>query len=92
MENTNWRLNNTNALTRFCPRIIECICMPESPVRLNRRAEAIQQFQEAIQRRPDYWEAVYALGEELAFDKKVSKARQQFEKVLKLKPDYAMAT
>jgi len=36
--------------------------------KMNHRAEAIQQFRQAIQLRPDYWEAVYALGEELAFD------------------------
>ena len=44
-----------------------------------------------MQLRRDYWEARYALGEELAFAGQEQAARQAFEEVLRLKPDYVMA-
>jgi tetratricopeptide (TPR) repeat protein len=60
-------------------------------LKLKRRPEAIQQFRAAIARNSEYWEARYALGEELAFDGKILDARHEFEEVIRLKPDYAMA-
>jgi len=53
--------------------------------------EAVQGFVRAIALRPNYWEARYALGEELAFAGKLPEAQAQFEEVIHLKPDYAMA-
>lgn len=41
--------------------------------------------------RPDYWEAHYALGEELAFSGQTPEAQKEFEETLRLKPGYAMA-
>jgi tetratricopeptide (TPR) repeat protein len=54
-------------------------------------AEAIAQFQSAIEIKPDYAEAHYNLG--LAFDRqgKPDEAIQQYEKALEINPDFAAA-
>ncbi len=59
--------------------------------KLNRRTEAIAYLREAVMLKPDYWEAIYGLGEELAFDGQDAEARLRFEQVLRLRPHYAMA-
>src|SRR6185369_5199564 len=59
--------------------------------KLNRRAEAATYFQRAVKLKPDYWEAIYSLGEELAFAGKDTEARPCFQEVLRLKPNYPMA-
>ena len=59
---------------------------------MNRRAEAIANFQKAIQLGPrNYWEAHNALGEELAFNGQTAEARKEFEEVLRINPNMSMA-
>ena len=65
--------------------------MGQALSKLNRRAEAIQNFRGALRLRPGYWQARYSLAEELAFDGQTQEALRQFEQVLRLKPDHAMA-
>jgi Flp pilus assembly protein TadD len=59
--------------------------------RLNRSAESLQSFREAIRLRPDYWEAHYTLGGELGMHDQVSEARSEFETVVRLNPNFAWA-
>ena len=42
---------------------------------LKRRPEAMEKFRRAIQLSPDYWDAHFKLGGELAFDEKAAEAR-----------------
>jgi Flp pilus assembly protein TadD len=65
--------------------------MGRSLSKLNRKADAIQQFRRAVRLQPKDWETLYALGEELAFDGQVEEAALRFQQVLQLKPDYPPA-
>src|SRR5690349_21886772 len=60
--------------------------------KLQKRPEAIALFRQAIERGPkNYWEAHYALGEELAFDGQTKDAAQEFAEVIRIRPGIAMA-
>jgi tetratricopeptide (TPR) repeat protein len=60
--------------------------------KLQKRSDAIAMFRQAIERGPkNYWEAHYALGEELAFDGRTKEAAQEFAEVIRVRPEVAMA-
>jgi tetratricopeptide (TPR) repeat protein len=54
----------------------------------HRSAEAIECFRVLIQQVPDFWQARYLLGMELAGIGRTSEARAQFSEVLRCRPDY----
>jgi tetratricopeptide (TPR) repeat protein len=56
---------------------------------LHRSAEAIECFRTLIQQVPDFWQAHYRLGVELAAAGSRDEARIQFSEVLRCRPDYA---
>ena len=56
-----------------------------------RRSETIQTLQAAVGLKPDFWEARYLLGVELAQDNKIPEAEVQFSEVVRLRPDFALA-
>jgi tetratricopeptide (TPR) repeat protein len=59
--------------------------------KLNRHAEAVQLYRQAIQMEPDLWEAHFALGDELAAASRFSEAGNEYEQVIRLQPAIAMA-
>ena len=59
--------------------------------KLNRHAEAIQLYRQAIQMQPDLWEAHFALGDELAAASDFSGAEVEYSQVIQVKPNIALA-
>ena len=60
--------------------------------KMGKRSDAIATLRQAIERGPkNYWEAHYALGEELAFDGQTKEAAQEFAEVIRIRPAVAMA-
>jgi tetratricopeptide (TPR) repeat protein len=57
--------------------------------KLNRRGESLESLREAIRLAPDYWEAHYRLGEELAQAGDAPGAITEFKAALRSHPDYA---
>src|SRR5258705_348219 len=68
---------------------------PNRPRSTNRcrhhRLEAAKAFQAAVFMNPNFWQARYLLGVELAADEKVEEAAAQFKEVVRLRPDLAKA-
>ena len=58
---------------------------------MKRSPESLESFRRALQLKPDYWEAHYALGGELALHDKILEAKSEFENAIRLQPDYAPA-
>jgi len=56
--------------------------------KLGRRAESLEHLREAIRLKPDYWEAHYRLGDELAAADDLTGATGEFEQVLRLNPGH----
>jgi len=71
------------------PRV--CLYAGEVLWKLNRRPEAFASLREAIRLRPEYWEAHYRLGEDLAQQEDLPGAAAEFEQVLRLNPSYVKA-
>ncbi|PYJ99536.1 MAG: hypothetical protein DME23_09355 [Verrucomicrobia bacterium] len=67
-----------------------CVHTADALGALNRRAEALDRLREAVQLRPDYWEARYFMGVELALQDRIAEAREQFAEVVRLQPNYAL--
>ncbi|HYA79176.1 MAG TPA: tetratricopeptide repeat protein, partial [Candidatus Nitrosopolaris sp.] len=59
--------------------------------KLNRRAEAVQLYRQAIQMQPDLWEAHFALADELAATGQFSEAGDEYAQVIRLRPASALA-
>ena len=59
--------------------------------KLNRPAEAVQLYRQAIQMQPDLWEAHFALADELAATGQFSEAGDEYAKVIQLQPTSALA-
>jgi len=59
--------------------------------KLNRRVESLDELRRAIRLQPDFWEAHYRLGDELASSDDVSGAAAEFYEVLRLNPGYVKA-
>jgi tetratricopeptide (TPR) repeat protein len=68
-----------------------CLYSGEVLWKLDRRVDSIAQLREAVRLRPDYWEAHYRLGEELAQENEVPAAAAEFEQVLRLNPSFVKA-
>jgi tetratricopeptide (TPR) repeat protein len=56
-----------------------------------RQSEAMDEYEQALQIKPDYAEAHYNLGTALLQIGRVPEAIEQFEQALRIKPDYAQA-
>lgn len=56
---------------------------------LHRSAEAIDCFRTLLQQVPEFWQARYLLGVELAAAGSTNEAQMQFSEVLRQRPDYA---
>jgi Tfp pilus assembly protein PilF len=54
-------------------------------------SEAIQQFETAVQIKPDYAEVYYNMGNALLLMNRPVEAQLQFEQALRIKPDLAAA-
>ena len=59
--------------------------------RLGRHAEALAQFQQAVQYHADYYEARFNLANSLAALNRLDEAMAELEKLLEQKPDWAPA-
>ena len=58
---------------------------------MGRGAESLEHLREAIRLKPDYWEAHYRLGDELAAADDLTGAAGEFEQVLRLNAGYIKA-
>jgi len=58
---------------------------------LNRRAEAIQRYRQAVRFDPGDWKAHFELGGLLGQDGKMSEARVESEAAVRLNPDFPVA-
>ena len=73
-------------------RILDSFSIPERVLwKLGRRAESLEHLREAIRLKPDYWEAHYRLGDELAAADDLTGATGEFEQVLRLNPGHIKA-
>jgi superkiller protein 3 len=56
---------------------------------LGLRARAVETFAMVIQHKPEFWQARYLLGVELAAQGKIEEARAQFVEAIRSRPDFA---
>jgi tetratricopeptide (TPR) repeat protein len=66
-------------------------CMGRLLSRLNRHADAVERYRQALQVDTNYWDGRIALGEELAATGNLAEAQTEFESGVKLRPDSARA-
>jgi tetratricopeptide (TPR) repeat protein len=59
--------------------------------RMNRHADALERYRQALQVDTNYWDGRIALGEELVAAGNVPEAQSEFEAAIKLRPDSARA-
>jgi tetratricopeptide (TPR) repeat protein len=59
--------------------------------RLNRHSEAVQRYRQAIQLQPDFWQAHFALADEMAAANKIAEAATAYADVVKLNPTNGLA-
>ena len=70
---------------------IYCAFIGQALSKLNRHAEAIQRYRQALQIQPDFWKAHFALGDELAAVNQIGDAKNEYAEVVRLKPGNAQA-
>ncbi|MGH7968927.1 MAG: tetratricopeptide repeat protein, partial [Limisphaerales bacterium] len=68
-----------------------CLFSAEVLWKLDRRADAFTKLREALDMDPNYWEAHYRLGEDLAIEGRVAEAAAEFQQVVSLPPNYTRA-
>ena len=68
-----------------------CSYVGKALSKLNRHAEAIQYYGQALQRQPDLWETHFALGDELVAANQIAEAGKEYAEVVRLKPANALA-
>ena len=68
-----------------------CAFVGKALSQLNRHAEAVQLYRQAIQMQPDLWEAHFALADELAATGQFSEAGDEYAQVIRLRPASALA-
>jgi len=66
-------------------------CMGKLLSRMNRHADALERYRQALRVDTNYWDGRIALGEELVAAGNVAEAQSEFEAAIKLRPDSARA-
>jgi tetratricopeptide (TPR) repeat protein len=66
-------------------------CMGKLLSRMNRHADALERYRQALRVDTNYWDGRIALGEELAAAGNLAEAQGEFEAAIKLRPDSARA-
>jgi tetratricopeptide (TPR) repeat protein len=68
-----------------------CAFVGKALSKLERHAESIQRYKQAIRMQPDLWEAHFGLADELVASGQIPEAENEYAEVVRLKPANALA-
>jgi tetratricopeptide (TPR) repeat protein len=92
MEKPDLALGDYNHARQLDPQnATDCAFAGKALSKLNRHAEAVELYRQAIEMQPDLWEAHFALGDELAAASDFSGAENEYAQVIQARPAVSLA-